>query len=57
MKTRGYMMRPEIRTYHDGGHLLLGPIQFNWGRGGGQMPRGLRVHLTWPGKTHSLYLG
>lgn len=43
-----YMMRPEVRRYDGGGHLLFGPIQFNWGHGTGAMPKGLRIHLTWP---------
>jgi hypothetical protein len=59
----GYMMRPKARlfTRYDedkrpsGGELLLGPIQFNWGFGNGAMPRGLRIHLTWP-RMKSLYL-
>ena len=53
----GYMKRPSLQRYHDGGHICLGPVQFNWGFGNCEMPKGLRIHLTWPGRTHSLYLG
>lgn len=59
----GYMMRPKLklRQRYDvddrpsGGELHFGPVQFNWGFGNGAMPRGLRVHQTWP-KARSLYL-
>lgn len=59
----GYMMRPRLRLYDrydadrrsSGGDLMLGPIQFNWGFGNGAMPRGLRIHQTWP-RARSKYL-
>lgn len=52
----GYWKRPNLMRGTGGGHLLLGPLQFNWGNGRGDMPKGLRIHLTWPGQTRSAYL-
>lgn len=43
-----YVKAPKLMRYRDGGHLNLGPVQFNWGYGNGEMPRGLRIHVTWP---------
>lgn len=55
----GYMMRPSFNRYSAdrSGVLTFGPIQANWGRGGGAMPKGLRVYLTWPGRTRGFRVG
>ena len=47
---KGYWKRPKLWRYDDGGHLNLGPVQFNWGFNGG-----LRIYLTWPGRTRTAH--
>jgi hypothetical protein len=52
----GYFMKPQIHGRPSAGWAAFGPLQANWGTHRSHMPRGLRVHLTWP-RTRSLYLG
>lgn len=56
---KGYWKRPSIETHAQegwkpslrrrNGHICFGPLQFNWG-----YTPGLRVYLTWPGRTRTL---
>ena len=46
----GYWMKPSLARAPDGGNLIAGPLQLNW------YNHGLRLHVTWPGRTRTFTL-